>query len=270
MRAGDKERLGNDPPGARRHQAARSRRAHQPRRRPGARRAREDDQAAPRGHRPVRNRRPRRPGRQGDRRDRRAAGYLPAQMSAAEIEALITAAIRDRRRLHQGHGQGHGRRESQGAGPRRHGRGERPHQAETRLNLFRLRRRRERRGRLPVSVSGHTRQAVVGRIPQNFIDELIARADIVEVIGARVQLKKAGREYKACCPFHNEKTPSFWVSPTSSSITASAAASTARCSASSWITTTWPFRRRSRSSRTRLGLEVPHEGGDRHRRAPRR
>jgi len=53
----------------------------------------------------------------------------------------------------------------------------------------------------------------VGRIPQHFIDELIARADIVEVIGSRVQLKKAGREYKACCPFHDEKTPSFWVSP---------------------------------------------------------
>jgi DNA primase len=53
----------------------------------------------------------------------------------------------------------------------------------------------------------------LGRIPQNFIDELIARADIVEIIGARVPLKKAGREYKACCPFHAEKTPSFWVSP---------------------------------------------------------
>jgi DNA primase len=53
----------------------------------------------------------------------------------------------------------------------------------------------------------------LGRIPQSFIDELIARADIVEIIGARVQLKKSGREYKACCPFHNEKTPSFWVSP---------------------------------------------------------
>jgi DNA primase len=53
----------------------------------------------------------------------------------------------------------------------------------------------------------------VGRIPQHFIDELIARADIVEVIGTRVQLKKSGREWKACCPFHNEKTPSFWVSP---------------------------------------------------------
>ncbi|HEY3731764.1 MAG TPA: DNA primase [Steroidobacteraceae bacterium] len=54
---------------------------------------------------------------------------------------------------------------------------------------------------------------MAGRIPQGFIDELIARADIVEVIGSRVALKRAGREYKACCPFHDEKTPSFWVSP---------------------------------------------------------
>jgi DNA primase len=53
----------------------------------------------------------------------------------------------------------------------------------------------------------------MGLIPQSFIDELIARADIVEIIGLRVPLKKAGREYKACCPFHGEKTPSFWVSP---------------------------------------------------------
>jgi len=52
-----------------------------------------------------------------------------------------------------------------------------------------------------------------GRIAQPFIDELIARADIVELIGGRVPLKKAGHEYKACCPFHDEKTPSFWVSP---------------------------------------------------------
>ncbi len=52
-----------------------------------------------------------------------------------------------------------------------------------------------------------------GLIPQNFIDDLIARADIVEVLGQRIQLKKAGREYKAVCPFHDEKTPSFTVSP---------------------------------------------------------
>jgi DNA primase len=52
-----------------------------------------------------------------------------------------------------------------------------------------------------------------GRISQRFIDELLNRVDIVEVIDARVPLKKAGREYQACCPFHNEKTPSFTVSP---------------------------------------------------------
>jgi DNA primase len=50
-------------------------------------------------------------------------------------------------------------------------------------------------------------------IPQSFIDDLVARADIVEIVGSRVQLKKSGREWKACCPFHSEKTPSFWVSP---------------------------------------------------------
>ena len=54
---------------------------------------------------------------------------------------------------------------------------------------------------------------MAGRIPDSFLDELVARSDIVEVISARVPLKKAGREYKACCPFHNEKSPSFWVSP---------------------------------------------------------
>jgi DNA primase len=54
---------------------------------------------------------------------------------------------------------------------------------------------------------------MAGRIPQPFIDEVVARSDIVEIVGARVPLKKAGREFKACCPFHNEKSPSFWVSP---------------------------------------------------------
>ena len=53
---------------------------------------------------------------------------------------------------------------------------------------------------------------MVGRIPQSFIDEVLNRTDIVEVIDTRVPLKKAGREFKACCPFHDEKTPSFTVS----------------------------------------------------------
>ncbi len=54
---------------------------------------------------------------------------------------------------------------------------------------------------------------MAGRIPQAFIDELVARADIAEVIGTRMNLKRAGREYKGLCPFHGEKTPSFTVSP---------------------------------------------------------
>ena len=54
---------------------------------------------------------------------------------------------------------------------------------------------------------------MAGRIPQSFINDLLQRVDIVEVIDARVGLKKAGRNYKACCPFHEEKTPSFNVNP---------------------------------------------------------
>ena len=53
---------------------------------------------------------------------------------------------------------------------------------------------------------------MAGRIPQQFIDDLLNRIDIVEVIDSRVPLKKKGKEYSACCPFHSEKTPSFTVS----------------------------------------------------------
>ncbi|HHC6523827.1 TPA: DNA primase [Vibrio parahaemolyticus] len=49
-------------------------------------------------------------------------------------------------------------------------------------------------------------------IPRSFIDDLLARLDIVDIIDARVKLKKKGKNYGACCPFHNEKTPSFSVS----------------------------------------------------------
>ena len=51
-------------------------------------------------------------------------------------------------------------------------------------------------------------------IPQHFIQELIARADVVEVVGRHVQLKKGGANYMGLCPFHAEKSPSFTVSPT--------------------------------------------------------
>ena len=54
---------------------------------------------------------------------------------------------------------------------------------------------------------------MAGLIPQRFIDDLLNRTDIVEVVGSRVQLKKTGKNYSACCPFHQEKTPSFTVSP---------------------------------------------------------
>ena len=54
---------------------------------------------------------------------------------------------------------------------------------------------------------------MAGLIPQSFIDDLLHRVDIVEVVDKRVGLKKAGKNYTACCPFHNEKTPSFSVQP---------------------------------------------------------
>ncbi len=53
---------------------------------------------------------------------------------------------------------------------------------------------------------------MAGKIPRSFIDDLISRHDIVDVIDARVKLKKQGKNFGACCPFHNEKTPSFSVS----------------------------------------------------------
>ncbi|MFK8082090.1 MAG: DNA primase [Granulosicoccus sp.] len=55
---------------------------------------------------------------------------------------------------------------------------------------------------------------MAGQIPQDFIDDLLARVDVVDVIDQRVTLKKSGTNYSACCPFHNEKTPSFTVSQT--------------------------------------------------------
>src|SRR5688572_33462678 len=58
------------------------------------------------------------------------------------------------------------------------------------------------------------RGLLMARIPDAFIDDLLARSDIVEIIGARVPLKRQGKEYSARCPFHDERSPSFTVSPT--------------------------------------------------------
>jgi DNA primase len=54
---------------------------------------------------------------------------------------------------------------------------------------------------------------VASRIPQSFIDDLLDRTDIVDLVDGHVKLKKTGRNYSACCPFHKEKTPSFSVAP---------------------------------------------------------
>jgi len=101
----------------------------------------------------------------------------------------------------------------------------------------------------------------LGRIPQNFIDELIARADIVEVIGARVQLKKAGREYKACCPFHNEKTPSFSVSPDKQFYHCFGCGKHGTVLGFLMEHDHMAFPEAVEELATRFGLQVPHEGG---------
>ncbi len=101
----------------------------------------------------------------------------------------------------------------------------------------------------------------MGLIPQTFIDELIARADIVEVIGARVPLKKAGREYKACCPFHNEKTPSFWVSPDKQFYHCFGCGKHGTVLGFLMDHDHMEFPEAVEELASRLGLEVPREGG---------
>lgn len=54
---------------------------------------------------------------------------------------------------------------------------------------------------------------MAGRIPESFIDDILSRTDLVELIDSYVHLKRTGKNYSACCPFHQEKTPSFTVSP---------------------------------------------------------
>jgi len=102
-----------------------------------------------------------------------------------------------------------------------------------------------------------------GRIPQHFIDDLIARADIVDVLGRRIQLKKAGREYKALCPFHDEKTPSFTVSPQKGfyHCFGCGAHGTALGFLMDYEHLAFPDAVETLAQQ--MGLEVPHEGGER-------
>ena len=102
----------------------------------------------------------------------------------------------------------------------------------------------------------------MGRVPQNFIDELIARADIVEIIGTRVPLKKSGREYKANCPFHGEKTPSFWVSPEKQFYHCFGCGAHGTVLGFLMNYDRMSFPEAVEDLAARLGLEVPREGGD--------
>src|ERR1700692_5090648 len=101
-----------------------------------------------------------------------------------------------------------------------------------------------------------------GLSPQPFIDEVVARSDIVEIIGARVGLKKAGREFKACCPFHNEKTPSFWVSPDKQFYHCFGCGAHGTALGFLMEYDRLPFPEAVEDLANRLGLTVPHEAGN--------
>jgi len=100
-----------------------------------------------------------------------------------------------------------------------------------------------------------------GRIPRAFIDELIARTDIVELISARVPLKRAGREFKACCPFHDEKTASFWVSPDKQFYHCFGCGAHGTAVGFLMAYDRLSFPEAVEELATRYGLSVPHEGG---------
>jgi DNA primase len=102
---------------------------------------------------------------------------------------------------------------------------------------------------------------MAGRIPQAFIDELLARSDIVEIIGSRVQLKKAGREWKANCPFHGEKTPSFTVSQQKQFYHCFGCGVHGTALTFLMEHDRLPFPEAVEDLAARAGLEVPREGG---------
>ena len=102
---------------------------------------------------------------------------------------------------------------------------------------------------------------MAGRIPRAFIDDLLARTDIVEVIGNRVPLKKAGREWKANCPFHNEKSPSFTVSQTKQFYHCFGCGVHGTALTFLMEHDRLPFPDAVEELAGRAGLEVPHEGG---------
>ena len=101
-----------------------------------------------------------------------------------------------------------------------------------------------------------------GRIPDSFIDDLLARVDIVDVIERRVPLKKAGREWTARCPFHDERSPSFYVSPVKQFFHCFGCG--AHGSAIKFLMDyeRLEFLDAVEELAQTVGLKVPHEGGD--------
>lgn len=103
---------------------------------------------------------------------------------------------------------------------------------------------------------------MAGQIPQRFIDDLLSRVDVVEVVGERVQLKKAGRNYSGLCPFHQEKTPSFTVSADKQFYHCFGCGVHGNALRFLMEYDKLPFPEAVEQLAGRLGLEVPREGAD--------
>jgi len=98
-------------------------------------------------------------------------------------------------------------------------------------------------------------------IPQDFIDQLLSRVDIVDVVDRYVPLKKGGQNYMACCPFHKEKSPSFTVSPSKQFYHCFGCGAHGTALGFLMQYDQLPFPEAVEELAGRLGLAVPHEGG---------
>lgn len=103
---------------------------------------------------------------------------------------------------------------------------------------------------------------MAGQIPQRFIDDLLGRVDVVEVVGERVQLKKAGRNYAGLCPFHQEKSPSFTVSADKQFYHCFGCGAHGNALRFLMEYDKLPFPEVVEQLAGRLGIEVPREGAD--------
>ncbi|MCI0511337.1 DNA primase [Chromohalobacter marismortui] len=103
---------------------------------------------------------------------------------------------------------------------------------------------------------------MAGQIPQRFIDDLLARTDVVEIVGERVKLKKAGRNYAGLCPFHQEKSPSFTVSAEKQFYHCFGCGMHGNALRFLMAFDHLRFPEAVEQLASRLGLDVPREGGD--------